>query len=173
MAGYLDHYGAGEDQRNRVVLRLALGIIGLAVVGSLSWYVFENHHQEGLVKDLASALRKGDFQAAYKAWGCKGPGDCSGYSFQSFMEDWGPESGKGPDQLGAPDKEILEVVESETCNNGVLLTLNVNRKRVEKLWLDRDSDRVGFSPWPLCPHKSPWSIMVQRTFGKLRKPLLR
>ena len=35
MAGYLDHYGAGEDQRNRVVLRLALGIIGLAVVGSL------------------------------------------------------------------------------------------------------------------------------------------
>ena len=173
MAGYLDHYGAGEDQRNRVVLRSALGIVIVAIVGSLSWYLFENHHQERLVKDLVASLRKGDFQAAYRAWGCKTPTECSGYSFQSFMEDWGPESGKGPEQAGPPDPGVLQLVESETCNDGVILTLNVNRKRVEKLWLERSSDRVGFSPWPLCPHKSPWAIMLQRTLGNLRKPLLR
>ena len=173
MSGYLDHYGAGEDQRNRAVLRSAIAIVTVAVLGTLGWYLFENHHQESLVKDLVAGLRQGDYQAAYRAWGCHKPADCSGYTFQSFMEDWGPESGKGPDQFGPPDKNVLQVTDSESCNNGVMLTLNVNQKRVEKLWIDRDSDRIGFSPWPVCPHKSPYAVMVQRTLGSLRKPLLR
>jgi hypothetical protein len=173
MSGYLDQYGAGEDQRNRVVLRSAIVIVVVAVAGTLGWYLFENHHQESVVKSLIAGLRSGDYQAAYRAWGCAKPSDCSGYSFQSFMEDWGPESGKGPDQFGPPDKNALQLTDSESCNNGVMLTVNVNPKRVEKLWLDRDSDRIGFSPWPLCPHKSPYAIMVQRTLGPLRKPLLR
>jgi hypothetical protein len=173
MSGYLDQYGAGEDQRNRVVFRSAAAILAVAILGTLGWYLFENHHQEGLVKNLVSGLRSGDYQSAYRAWGCANLKDCSGYSFQSFMEDWGPESGKGPDQLGPPDKATLELTDSESCKDGVMLTLNVNPKRVEKLWVDRDSDRIGFAPWPKCPAKSPYAVMVQRTLGKLRKPLLR
>jgi hypothetical protein len=173
MSGYLDQYGAGEDQRNRIVLRSVIGLIVIAILATLGWYIFENHHQEGLAKQLVGSLKSGDYQAAYRAWGCANPAkDCSGYSFRNFMEDWGPDSGKGPDEFGPPDKSALALTESESCNNGVMLTVNVNPRRVEKLWIDRDSDRIGFSPWPICPHKSPYAIMVQRTLGPLRKPLL-
>ena len=173
MSDYLEQYGAGEDERNRKVLRFAIATLLLAVTGSLSWYLFENHHQESVLKAMVAGLRAGDYQAAYRAWGCSKPTDCSAYSFDSFMEDWGPESGKGPDQFGPPDKAILRITDSEACNNGVMLTLNVSRKRVEKLWIERDLDRIGFAPWPKCPAKSPYSVMVQQTLGKLRKPLLR
>jgi hypothetical protein len=85
------------------------------------------------------------------------------------MSDWGPT---GFD-ANPPDPSILGITDSESCNNGVLLTLSVNRSRTEKLWVDKGSDSISFAPYPICPHKSPFAIMIHRTIGTLRKPLLR
>ena len=85
------------------------------------------------------------------------------------MGDWGP-GGNAPD--GAPDLSVLALTDSESCNNGVLLTVNVNGRRVEKLWVDKNQDSISYSPYPICPHRNPWAIMLHRTIGKLRKPLL-
>jgi hypothetical protein len=68
---------------------------------------------------------------------------------------------------------VIGLSDSESCNNGVILTLEVNRTRQEKLWVDKDNDRIGFAPYPICPHKSPFAIMAHRTIGQLRKPLLK
>jgi hypothetical protein len=168
MPGYLDQYGAGEEQRNRIIIRGIVSVIAVVIVAVLGWYLLKNHHQESVVKTFLGALRSGDFESAYRDWGCVDAKACSGYDFNKFKEDWAPAS-----KDAAPDPAVLGITDSESCNNGVLLTVDVNPSRVEKLWVDKSGDRISFAPYPICPHKSPFAIMMHRTIGKLRKPLLK
>jgi hypothetical protein len=174
MPGYLDQYGAGEDRRNALILRAIVGTLTTVVVVSLGWYVLKNHHQEGVVKTFLQAVRRGDLQAAYRDWGCTAAKPCTGYEYKRFAGDWGPAKADVPgNDQGQPDLGVLGISDSESCNNGVLLTVDVNSKRTEKLWVDKSSDDINFAPYPICPHKSPFAIMLHRTLGKLRKPLLK
>jgi hypothetical protein len=166
MPGYLDHYGAGEERRNRTIARLIIGTVAVVIVAAVSWYLFENHHQESQVKDFLAAIRRGDYPAAYRAWGCTSEKPCRTYSLEAMTEDWGP--GKS-----APDPAVLAITNEESCNNGVLFQLAVNRQRTETLWVDKSQDGVGFAPYPVCPNKNPFAIMLDRTIGQLKKPLLR
>ena len=172
MAGYLDQYGAGEERRNRIVARSIIGAIALVIVAALSWYLLKNHHQEGVVKNFISEIKQGNYDAAYQAWGCSVQKPCPGYSQGTLMEDWGGPS-KDPSKNSPPDPTVFGITDSESCNNGVLLTVQVNAKREEKLWVDKDSDSINFAPYPICPHKNPFAIMAHRTIGRLRKPLLK
>ena len=165
MAGYLDQYGAGEDQRNTIIFRTVAALIIAAILIALGWYLLKNHHQEAVVKHFLSDVRRGDFRAAYLDWGCHAGKDCAGYPYDKFLSDWGPGN-------NGPNTGTLHLADSESCNNGVLLTVNVNPSREEVLWVDKNSDAISFAPYPVCPHKSSFSIMIHRTVGKLRKPLL-
>jgi hypothetical protein len=174
MPGYLDQYGAGEERRNSIIKRVALVLSISIVVLGLGWFLLRNHHQEGVVKTFLQAVRSGDFQAAYRDWGCTSPKACTGYDYQHFLGDWAPAGRSAfSNDLGQPDASVLGLTESESCNNGVLLTVAVNPKRSDKLWVDRSSDEINFAPYPICPHKTPFEIMIQRTLGQLRKPLLK
>src|ERR1017187_5570945 len=164
MPGYLDTYGAGEEQRNRTIIRSIVSVIGVVILASLSWYLLRNHHQEGVVKTFLSAIRGGDYQGAYRDWGCTAEKPCSVYAFDKFQADWAPSA-----KDGAPSPSILGITDSETCSTGVLLTVAVNASREEKLWVDKGNDAISFAPYPICPHKSPFAIMLHRTLGKLRK----
>jgi len=168
MPGYLDTYGAGEEERNRVIIRSVVSVVVLAIVVSLGWYLLKNHHQEDVVKTFLAAVRQGDYQAAYRDWGCTTATPCSGYAFDKFLQDWGRSA-----RDGAPSPSILGITDSETCGSGVMLSVAVNATRQEKLWVDKSSDAISFAPYPVCPHKSPFSIMIHRTIGQLRKPLLK
>lgn len=167
MAGYLDQYGAGEEKRNRIIIRTATALLIVACVCSFAWYLLKNHHQEGVVKGFLSDVRRGDLTAAYRDWGCTGPKGCDGYDAGKFASDWGPKSD------APPDANILGITDSESCNDGVLLTVAVNPNRTEKLWVQKGHDEISFAPYRICPHKSPYAIMLHRTLGRLRKPLLK
>jgi hypothetical protein len=174
MPGYLDQYGAGEEKRNSLIKRTVITVLSIVVVVSLGWYLLKNHHQEGVVKTFLQALRQGDLQGAYRDWGCTSAKPCTGYDFSKFQGDWGPATpGITGNDLGQPDPGVLGLVDSESCNSGVILTVDVNSKRTEKLWVDKGGDAISFAPYPICPHKSPWAIMLHRTLGQLRKPLLK
>jgi hypothetical protein len=173
MPGYLDQYGAGEERRNRIILRSVVSVVIVCAVSLLGWYLLKNHHQESVVKTFLDAVRRGDYQTAYREWGCTPQKPCSGYSFDKFMEDWGGKGAAG----SSPDPGTLGITDSESCSTGVLLTVAVNGARQEKLWVDKvsaqENDVINFAPYPICPHKSPFAIMIHRTVGRLRKPLLR
>lgn len=172
MPGYLEQYGVGEEERNRLIFRSVVAAIVTVIAASLTWYLLRNHHQESVVKTFLGAVRSGNYETAYRDWGCTSEKPCSGYSFDKFKQDW-DNTGKDT----APDPAILGIVDSESCNTGVLLTVAVNATRVEKLWVDKDrgkdSDEISFAPYPICPHKSPFAIMLHRTLGQLRKPFLK
>jgi hypothetical protein len=167
MPGYLDTYGEGEEQRSRIILRSVVSVVVLAVVISLGWYLFKNHHQESIVRTFLGDVKRGDLAGAYRDWGCTSAKPCSGYEFDKFQQDWGTTA-----KDGAPDPAVLGIKDSETCGTGVLLTVAVNSARQEKLWVEKSSDAISFAPYPICPHKSPYAILMHRTIGKLRKPLL-
>lgn len=167
MPGYLDTYGAGEEERNRIIIRSVVGVLVAVVVVSLAWYLLKNHHQESIVKTFLGDVKRGDLQAAYRDWGCTAAKPCSGYEFDKFEQDWGAAA-----RDGAPDPKVLRIADSESCGSGVILTVEVNPERQERLWVEKNSDAISFAPYPICPHKSPFEIMIHRTVGQLRKPLL-
>ena len=174
MPGYLDQYGAGEEQKESIIKRAVISVLVTAVVVGLGWYLLQDHHQEGVVKTFLQAVRQGDLQTAYRDWGCTTAKPCTGYGFDKFLIDWGPaKTGMPANDDGPPDLAILSLTDSESCNNGVFLTVEVNSKRTEKLWVDKTSDEISFAPYPICPHRTPFQIMLHRTIGKLRKPLLK
>ncbi len=171
MAGYLDQYGAGEERRNRIIARSIVSAVVVVALTSLAWYLLKNHHQEAIVKSFISAVKERNYDSAYRIWGCTPQKPCPGYAMGSLMEDWGTVSA-GTSKSSPPDPTVLALTDSESCNNGVLLTVRVNASREEKLWVDKDSDSISFAPYPVCPHKNPFAIMIHRTVGRLRKPLL-
>jgi hypothetical protein len=165
MAGYLDQYGEGEEQRETLIKRIVITLLVVLVGGGLGWYLFKNHSQERAVHNFLQVLRKKDYAGAYQLWGCSQSKPCAGYPYDKFLEDWGPQS-------AAANPEPLHIVDSESCNAGVILTVDVDATHQEKLWVEKNSPTLGFSPFPYCPNTTPLSNMIHQTLGKLRRPFL-
>jgi hypothetical protein len=164
MAGYLDQYGAGDERRATIIKRTAYAVIGAIIFIALPWYLFKNHAQERKVKDFISDLRKHDYTAAYKTWGCGEPKTCDGYGMDRFLEDWGQKS--------STDLNVLRIEDSESCGTGVMLTVRASRDRQDTLWVEKSTGVISFAPTPVCPNKSFWGMAAHLTVGKLRKPFL-
>jgi hypothetical protein len=164
MPGYLDQYGAGDERRATIIKRIVYVTLAVIILTGVPWYIFENHAQEGRVKDLLAALRKHDYQGAYNAWGCGQPGTCGGYDYNRFLEDWGEKSNT--------DTNLLRIEDSESCGSGVMLSVRAARDRKEMLWVETSNGHISFAPVPVCPSKSFWGMAAHLTLGKLRKPFL-
>jgi hypothetical protein len=164
MAGYLDQYGAGDERRAAIIKRTVLIVVALIVFTVLPWYLFKNHAQEHRVRDFLDLLRKHDYAAAYKTWGCDTPKVCDGYPFDRFQEDWGEKS--------TADPKALRIEDSESCGSGVMLSVRASRDRQDTLWVEKSTGIISFAPNPVCPSKSFWGMAAHLTLGKLRKPFL-
>ena len=144
MAGYLDQYGAGEERRLRIIKTLVISIVALAVLGGIAFFVFHNYSQERQVKRFFTLLQAHDYQSAYNLW-VRTESDRRAYPLESFMRDWGPQSGH-------PDVRDYRISKSRSCGSGVILTVDFgNNQQEEKLWVQRDDLTIGFSPLPGCP----------------------
>lgn len=165
MSGYLDHYGAGEETRENIVKYLVIGVLAVVIFGSLGYYLFKNHAQEAKTRTFLDFVRKKDFKGAYALWGCSDTTPCKGYPYDKFLEDWGPEA-------AAAHTDVLSITDSESCNAGVILTVRTGPEKQEKLWVEKQDNSLGFSPFEMCPNKTPLSNMIHQTIGKLRKPFL-
>jgi hypothetical protein len=143
MAGYLDQYGAGEEQRIRTIKIVAVAAVLLVVAAGVLFFVFHNYRQEQQVKRFFDLLEAHKYQDAYNLW-VRTDSDRRGYPFESFMQDWGPESGHR-------DVSSFRIAKSRSCGSGVILTVDFANSPQEKLWVQRDDLTIGFSPLPGCP----------------------
>jgi hypothetical protein len=141
MAGYLDHYGAGEERREQLIKTTVLAVVLVLLLGGALYIIFKNYRQERQVKTFFDDLSKQDYKAAYALWGCTDAKPCREYPFPEYMKDWGPQAGKNSGKI----------VKSRSCGSGVILTVDYTGKPEDKLWVQRDDLTIGFSPWPGCP----------------------
>jgi len=147
MAGYLAQYGAGEERREKILKTAAAALAILLVGGGVLFFVFHNYRQERQVRRFFDLMSHHEYKEAYALWGCTDATPCSGYPFSSFMEDWGPTS------ANAQAAAHYHIARSRSCDNGVILTVDVGSNRQERLWVNRNDLTIGFSPFPTsgCP----------------------
>ncbi len=168
MAGYLEHYGAAEERKakqfkriKRVILAL-LAVIAVGLIGWLVWLQFRNIGQEQDAKRFLQRLRDRQYRQAYAMFGCTEKQPCPNYSFDKFMEDWGPNS-EHADQANA------KIGLSQSCGEHVLLRIDYPKAEPVILMVDRKTDAIGFAPpgWVECPGKH-WHFwrFIQSLFGK-------
>src|SRR5580700_1865464 len=154
MAGYLDQYGAGDEQRekrNKLLLILA----GCALGALFLWFFFfvwdktevlraepvarlaqvlRNHRQESRVKNFFDLLQAKDYKAAYALWNCTDAHPCRDYPLSEFMKDWGPGSSRGAARFTIP--------RSRSCGSGVIVTVDTGQNesgqnQEDALWVQR------------------------------------
>ena len=142
MAGYLDQYGAGDERRIKIFKIIALTVAAIIVIGGPLYFIFHNYRQEQQVKKFFALLEAHDYKDAYALWGCTAAKPCEGYPMSSFMEDWGPQKANPTN---------MHIARSRSCGSGVILTVDFDKNREEKLWVQRDDLTIGFSPLPGCP----------------------
>ena len=144
MPGYLAQYGEGEEQRERIIRWIVISAVVLSVTGGILYFFLKNYKQENQARTFFNLLEKHDYQGAYATWGCTEAAPCRDYSFNSFMEDWGPKSSHA-------DVSSYSIRKSRSCGSGVILTVDFGPNKQEKLWVERRDLTIGFSPWPGCP----------------------
>jgi hypothetical protein len=142
MPGYLDQYGAGDEQRIRKIRKIVISVVSIAIAATILFFMFRNFREEQRGKQFLALLNAKDYKAAYAMFGCTDAKPCSAYSFDMFMADWGPGSGHN---LAA-----ARITGSRSCGSGVLLTVNYGSGQ-EKLWVERKDMTVGFPPFQVCP----------------------
>ncbi len=144
MPGYLDHYGAGEERREKIIKTAVLTLLLVVIVGGTAYFFLKNYRQEAQVKAFFAILQKHDYKAAYALWGCTDEKPCRDYSFEAFLQDWGPQSEH-------KDTSSARIARSRSCGSGVIITVDYDTGKQDKLWVEREDLTIGFSPWPGCP----------------------
>ncbi len=142
MAGYLDHYGAGEERRENIVKKALIVFAVVLVAAAALFYIFHNVRQEHRVSQFFSLLAAHDYKGAYALWGCTDSKPCQGYSYSTFMEDWGPSKG---------DPAQFKISKSRSCGSGVILNVDFGKDQ-QILWVERKDLTISFSPFPGCPN---------------------
>lgn len=143
MAGYLEGYGVDDVRRSRLFWRLILSLVLLLIIGCALYFGLRSYPAKRKVNVFVEDLRKKDYRAAYDLWGCTPTSPCKDYTFQKFMEDWGPQAIKNP---GA-----ATIAKTRYCGPGVIVTLGFGAgSRDVPLWYQRSDGTLGFAPWPVC-----------------------
>ncbi|MBI4903505.1 MAG: hypothetical protein HY820_07720 [Acidobacteria bacterium] len=145
MPGYLEDYGVVDAQREKKTQRLVFSLLTLVIGGSILFFTFRDYRQESVLKQFLNLAQKQDYKAAYTLWGCTMEVQCRDYSYAKFLEDWGP--------AGANTRFITSSIrDTERCGNGYMGSLHKGNDELA-LWVDRDTNILGYAPWQQCPEK--------------------
>lgn len=148
MSSYLDQYGVGEIRRERLVKRLAMFLLVLTAAAAAVYWYFRDYREERQVRTFLQLLREQNYQAAYELWGCTADQPCPQYSFDKFLEDWGPASAHG-------NIAAARVGSTRSCEGGIIQTLRFGPNDEIWLWVDRSNRNLGYAPWPVCDPRVP------------------
>ncbi len=148
MAGYLEEYGVADERHARLMRRILISVgcvfaaLGLYLaLPLLSMLVPPLAPGWWHVRTFMSDLRRHDYRAAYRTWGCVQP--CPSYAFADFMEDWGPQGR----YAAAPTGSIRRV---RPCGGGTVVVLDWPGDS-QTLWYRPSDRKLTFWPWGGCP----------------------
>lgn len=152
MASYLEEYGEREARRQRTVrsiVRISAAVFVLAIALALLYrFYLRDYRERRQLEAFYELLRKQDYAAAYRLWGCSVEKPCPQYSYEKFLEDWGPQS-------AYRDIAAARVTDTRSCEDGLIQTLRFSPKDEVWLWVDRASRTIGYAPWPVCRPRVP------------------
>jgi hypothetical protein len=130
-------------------------LCGLIVVVVLGW-MLRFWPEERVVEHFFEALQQQKYEAAYGIWmqdpdWKRHPDQYARYPYQDFLKDWGPSGEWGVIKTYHVDGAAVPKGYSGSpfaVASGVVVVVTVNG-RVDKahLWVQKDDDTLGFSPY--------------------------
>ena len=134
--------------------RLAFAIAAGVVIAAIVIFVLLRFHKErSTVGQMMNDVVAEDFQAAYKVWK-----PTPSYSFQDFMQDWGPEGYYGPIKSYQINNHLTEKVRG---GGSVAITVKVSpfqpfpaeddavkqtKTKEVQLWVQFKDESISFPP---------------------------
>ena len=157
MGAYLQNYGAGEEQRNRIIKFVLLGVFAALILVLVAYLFFHNRSEKKTVERFLAQVNAHDYKAAYRTWGCTEAHPCRNYDYGRFLEDWGPKS-----KATSP----WRIVSVEGCRFFVTVNVTADGAELRSLGVDRGARTVNYAPSSECQEKKwHWKQFFQRVFG--------
>jgi hypothetical protein len=158
MPSYMQGYGAGEEERWRLIKRvLFIGLPSVLVVVGAFFY-FRTWGQERVVSTFLETLEQKQYEEAYRMW-CTPETPCRYYPLEKFKQDWGPAGQYG-------NLSALKFENIDYCDSGVVFEATYPDSQPFGLWVERSSGLISFAPWQRCPGKHlQFGPILKRIFG--------
>ncbi|HSU61428.1 MAG TPA: hypothetical protein VLI55_19120 [Bryobacteraceae bacterium] len=157
MGGYLQHYGVGEERRNRIIKWIILGCIAALIIAWILYLVFHNYSEKQTVKHFLDQVNRHEYSQAYSDWGCSVAKPCQNYDYQRFLQDWGP------------DKKITspwQIASVDGCKTFVTVNVKAGGAELQSLGVQRGTDTLMYAPAPECQEPQwHWKAFFHRIFG--------
>ena len=140
-----------EEPRSKLRRYLVSGLALVLLLSLGGWYVFRFHGEKQAVGRFLDALVAGDTQRAYQVWKPQ-----ASYSYQDFLEDWGPAGYYGPVK-----SYRIETAQKPRDASGVIVVVELspyhpfpadndaakNRRTKEvRIWVEHKDKSLGFPP---------------------------
>jgi hypothetical protein len=132
--------------------RLALAVGAAVVIGAITIAILLRFHTErNSVRQLMDAVAAGDFQRAYQTWK-----PSASYSYNDFLQDWGPNGYYGPVKSYRIDNHL-----TQKQGSVVSITVDVSpyqpfppdddfvkasKTKAVQLWVRASDESLSFPP---------------------------
>ncbi len=147
--GVLD--STAEEPQSKLMRYVITGLIFVILLAGGLWYLFRFDTEKRTVETFLEAIVAENYEAAYQLWK-----PTAAYSFNEFMEDWGPEGYYGPvrsykiTNASRPDGASGVIVTVEVSPDAPFPTSRETEKlpriREVSLWVERKDQSLGFAP---------------------------
>lgn len=138
-------------------IRIMSLIVIVLVCAILAWN-FRHYPEERLVDHFFAALQQQDYEKAYGIWNHdpdwqQHPQKYSNYTFQNFMQDWGPGGEWGLIKSYHLDGSAVPTggtgTKFDVSASGVVVVVTVNERVAQKahVWVEKSDKTLGFSPF--------------------------
>jgi hypothetical protein len=97
---------------------------------------FRNWSEERQLRGFLEALKAKDYEKSYAMWGCTKEKPCAEYTYEKFLEDWGPEGRYKNAATGAIVRSghtgssarrfLLKFKPPDDCSESIIRVLNMN-----------------------------------------------
>jgi hypothetical protein len=142
MSDFLTTYGVDEARREKWRNRILITIIVVAVLWTSGYFFFRTYFEKRTMDRFLELLAQRDYVTAHAMFGCTPENPCRDYSYEKFIEDWGPGS------LWS-DPYYADIAKVRYCGDTVIFNLLIKGDDVN-LVVNKDTQEIGFAPWPTC-----------------------
>ena len=149
MSGYLDNFGQSDARRERKTKLIVGSLLFAAIAGWAGWLFFHDFQEKRQVSRFFELVRAGQYDDAYRMWGCDPAKPCRDYNKDRFLEDWGPKS-----PHAAQIASSMRVRRTRSCDGGIISVVEFTPGDEVFLFVDRANRQMSFSPWGYCMDSS-------------------
>jgi hypothetical protein len=135
-----------EEPQSKVLRWAVTGLLLVVLSGLTAWYFLRYQTEKNTARHFFEALAAGDTKKAFELW-MPGPS----YSYELFLEDWGPTGEYGP-------VRSFRIVGADRPKNasGVVIVVEVSPQspfdgsapgvKEVRIWVERKDQSLGFPP---------------------------